>query len=213
VIWSKLDKLDSSKRSKTMKTHALTIHQDNVPQRMNRRHLLRAGAGLTAATLVSACVFPIDASRAQSPSGALSVTEANKAIARSFIGWFDVAMGNLDGIDALAAPEATFHGFGPEAVDLAGFKQAITGLLSAFPDWQTTIESMIAEGDMVAVRFTGHGTHKGELQWPLGPFPATGKPVLFTGMAFTRIVQGKVVEHWVTNDSLSVVLQMGRNKA
>ncbi len=33
---------------------------------------------------------------------------------------------------------------------------------TALPDFHTTIEDMIAEGDKVVQRFTARGTHKGE---------------------------------------------------
>ena len=76
---------------------------------------------------------------------------------------------------------------------------------SAFPDMQATIEDMIAEGDKVAVRYTGTGTHKGELMG----IPATGKQIAVTGIEIIRIAGGKMVERWEAFDNLSFMQQLG----
>ena len=44
-----------------------------------------------------------------------------------------------------------------------GFKQAVAGIKSAFPDFTITIDDMISEDDKVALVWTFKGTHKGEL--------------------------------------------------
>jgi hypothetical protein len=48
----------------------------------------------------------------------------------------------------------------------------------AFPDWHAGQEAHIAEGDLVAERFTARGTHQGEL---LGVAP-TGREVVLAGI-------------------------------
>ena len=58
----------------------------------------------------------------------------------------------------------------------------------ALPDFQETIEDMVAEGDKVVVRFKGTGTHTGE--W-FG-IPPTGKKNTITGVLIYRIVDGKI---------------------
>src|SRR3712207_5106054 len=50
-----------------------------------------------------------------------------------------------------------FMGTGPEA-----FKQARAMMYSGFPDLRWTLEEIIAEGETVAERLTGRGTHQGE---------------------------------------------------
>jgi predicted ester cyclase len=65
---------------------------------------------------------------------------------------------------------------------------------TAFPDWQTIIEDIIAEGDKVVVRRTVHGTHRGDI--PGIPMPPTGKRVTFTVWDMYRITDGQIVERW-----------------
>ena len=48
-------------------------------------------------------------------------------------------------------------------IGLDGYKQTVTMFRTAFPDLNLTIDDQIGEGDKVAVLWTAHGTHKGEL--------------------------------------------------
>jgi predicted ester cyclase len=57
----------------------------------------------------------------------------------------------------------------------------------------------------VVVRWTARGTHKGELMG----IPATGKPVVVTGMDIFHISSGKVVESWTNWDALGMMQQLG----
>jgi predicted ester cyclase len=75
-------------------------------------------------------------------------------------------------------------------------KVRIAELRRAFPDLHTTIETLIAEGDWVAFRFSHVGTHEGEF---LG-VPATGKRVAFRTIGCNRFADGIVVENWGLHD-------------
>ena len=78
-------------------------------------------------------------------------------------------------------------------------------MLTGFPDYQTVIEDIIAEGDKVAARIRMTGTHTG----PFMGIPASGRKVDFTGMYIARIEGGKIVEHWSEEDALSLMRQIG----
>jgi steroid delta-isomerase-like uncharacterized protein len=81
----------------------------------------------------------------------------------------------------------------------------VTVYRNAFPDVHFTIDEQIAEGDKVVTRWTGHGTHKGEL----AGIPATGKSATVTGMGVDRIVNGKIVESWGIFDQFGMMQQLG----
>ena len=84
-------------------------------------------------------------------------------------------------------------------------KQIFAALRAGFPDFQTTIEDLIAEGDKVAGRISWQGTHKGELMG----IPPTGKHVKVTEMQIYRMTNGKIVERWVESDVLGMMQQLG----
>jgi steroid delta-isomerase-like uncharacterized protein len=86
-----------------------------------------------------------------------------------------------------------------------GAKVAHQIMLTGFPDYQTTIEDLLAEGDKVAARIRMTGTHTGSFMG----IPATGKPVSFTGIYIARIADGKIIEHWGEEDSVSLLSQLG----
>ena len=114
--------------------------------------------------------------------------------------------GKYDVIEELVASTAVNHDpatgdtKGPE-----GTRQLIEGYRSAFPDLKITIVEQIAEGDLVATRWTATGTHKGEL---LG-IAATGKESTVTGISIEKIKDGKIVESWVNWDTLGLMRQLG----
>jgi predicted ester cyclase len=80
-----------------------------------------------------------------------------------------------------------------------------SGFFAAFPDLQTTIEDLIAEGDKVAIRQTWRGTRNGNF---LG-IPPTGEQVTFTSTEFYRVAGGELAEEWVELDMLGWLQQLG----
>jgi predicted ester cyclase len=66
---------------------------------------------------------------------------------------------------------------------LEGAKAAHRIMLLGFPDFQTTIDDLIAEADKVAARITMRGTHSGEFV----NIPPTGRRVEFSGMYIVRM--------------------------
>lgn len=72
----------------------------------------------------------------------------------------------------------------------AGMKEAFAGLHQEFEDARAEIESLVAEGDMVAVRVTFSGRHAG-----------TGQQTFWPEMVFTRFADGRAVESWEVTDT------------
>ncbi|TES84206.1 MAG: ester cyclase [Dehalococcoidia bacterium] len=104
--------------------------------------------------------------------------------------------------------DANYIGHQPGLPDFKGpegFRQYMTMMRTAFPDIHLTVEDTVAEGDKVVNRYTGRGTHKGEL---MGIAP-TGKQATITGMVISHYVGGKQVEAWVSSDMLGMLQQLG----
>jgi predicted ester cyclase len=88
---------------------------------------------------------------------------------------------------------------------IEGAKAAHRIMLAGFPDYQTRIDDLFAEGDKVAARITMSGTNTGIFMG----IPPTGRQVSFTGIYIARIAHGKIVEHWGEEDGISLLQQLG----
>ena len=114
---------------------------------------------------------------------------------------------NWDVADEIVASDYVRHMPGA-AEDLHGreaLKQFITDVYTAWPDLDFTAEVMIAEGDMVAERYTHTGTHTGTA-WGI---PPSGNKMNWIAHHIHRIADGKVVEQWPLSDDLTIFQQMG----
>lgn len=87
-----------------------------------------------------------------------------------------------------------------------GAKQSLALLHTAFPDLEFAVEDMVSEGNRVAIRWEFQGTHLGR-EWR--GIPASGNPIVITGMHFVRIERGRIAEEWRNSDTLALVQQMG----
>lgn len=130
--------------------------------------------------------------------------EENKALVRHFVEEF-WSPGNLAAADELIAKDATITLPGVGQVDHVTLKGFARALRSAFPDWHSTLEEMVGEGETIAERWTGTGTHQGEFQ---GVAP-TGRQVKVPGAVFYRIASGKITEFRGLFDGLAMMQQLG----
>ena len=114
--------------------------------------------------------------------------------------------GKLDVIPELISPKYIVHPlWGDEVKGQDGFRQLVESTRTAAPDLHFTIDTMGAEGDMVAVCYTATGTFTGEIP----NFKPTGKKFKITDAVFHRMEGGKQVEAWTFSDQLSRYRQMG----
>jgi len=130
--------------------------------------------------------------------------EQNKALVREFAAL-------INGRDL----EAALALFSPDFVDhtpLAGLPSGVQGVrmffamqFAAFPDHRAASLELIAEGDMVAHRMRGEGTHRGMF---LG-IPPAGKHVSWTYIDIWRIADGRLAEHWAEADVFGLMQQLG----
>lgn len=130
--------------------------------------------------------------------------EENKAIVRRYQEIYN--SNNLDALADVVSEELITPKIMPGIPSgFEGAKAAHQIMLAGFPDYQTVIDELIAEGDQVVARITMHGTHTGSFMG----IPATGRYVEFTGIYIARIANGKIVEHWSEEDGVGLLAQLG----
>jgi predicted ester cyclase len=104
--------------------------------------------------------------------------------------------------DEIYAAEFVGHWTGrPDTHGRDEFKAFVTDARARFPNWNETVEQVVAEGNLVVVRFTSRGTFDGE--------PSHGKEVTMPEIAIYRIVDGRIVEQWTVADILGMRQQLG----
>ena len=116
--------------------------------------------------------------------------------------------GNLDLIDELFAADYVGHDAprpdpvrGPE-----GMKDFLRMYHHAFSDAHITLDDVIIKDDKVVTRWTGRGTHDGDLMG----IPPTGKKIEFVGIRIFRVAEGKIAEGWVVWDTFGLMRQLGK---
>lgn len=108
--------------------------------------------------------------------------------------------------ELLANDEIHHWGVFDTSVGIDAYLERLERLVTAFPDYANRAEQAIADGNMVALRYTATGTHQGT--W-LGFLEPTGTRVEYTGMNMYRIECGKIAESWGEANHLSVLRQLG----
>jgi predicted ester cyclase len=121
-----------------------------------------------------------------------------------------ISAGDVAGLIAALAPDYVRHcqAMPPELQEIRGKDVMHEWLLSnqeTFPDYREELEWLVGEGDFVAWRSRGTGTHLGAL----GPFPATQRKMELVIIGMHRFEAGLVVETWTSWDNLAVLTQLG----
>jgi signal transduction histidine kinase len=129
-----------------------------------------------------------------------AVSEENKELARRFLE--AQAGGDMETLDELMSPDFVDRSLLPgQKPSREDYKRSLADMLSVYPNTGFTVEAQIAEGDMVASRFTGTSVHRGKF---LGADP-TGEETNYSGIHIHRISGGKIAEEWSEADNLEVV--------
>ena len=113
--------------------------------------------------------------------------------------WLDEfwSAGNLAAAAEIFAPTYVRHDPDGPMIGIEAIRGYGARIRSDFPDLHFTADDLIAEGDLVAVRWTATGTHA-----------PTQRRVTFTGMDILRIREGKIVESWPSFDRLGIGQQL-----
>ena len=117
----------------------------------------------------------------------------------------EITKGDLSVFDGVYDTRLINHAANPGATTgLQGMQERHSALRVAFPDWQETIERISATGDKIVVRSMVRGTHKGS--W-MGIAP-TGKRIRAMRITILRMVGGKIVERWGSEDEFGLMQQL-----
>ncbi len=137
-------------------------------------------------------------------AGSRQHVEANKALIRSLVETVFTrrdldALGNyfadpLRGINQMAVPES-----------LEQVKGYFRAYLDAFPDLEASIDGLMGENDLIALRLDLKGTHQGTFMGA----PATGKSFAVSSMHVFRITDGRITERWEWVDLTALFRQLG----
>ena len=113
----------------------------------------------------------------------------------------------LDRLDLLLDRDFRSHAPSGASIGRDEYRAAVAATLAAFPDLTVTVEQQIAEGDLVATRWTAEGTHSGAL---FG-IERTDRRVRVSAMHVHRVHEGRFVEHWEVIDLHGLLTQLTRS--
>jgi len=138
--------------------------------------------------------------------------EASRAVVTRFLD--EVLTGHdLEALAELASPDILVH---PAAMPceagyygIAGAGHWLESSWDAFPDLMVTDYSTVAQGDIVAVRWSARGTSTGRFMM----LPPTGGTVVYSGVSMYRVEDGKIAEIWDTRNTLGILLQLNPDLA
>lgn len=150
----------------------------------------------TAATLAGVLPCGSKASEAPGPT----VIEQNKMLVRRV---YEEGL-NQGRFEVPYAPDFVGHGGSRTFTHAEGMAEA-KGWREAFPDLNMRIDQLLAEDDLVAVRWTARGTNTGSGNG----IPATGRSVEITGTTLFRMDEGRIAEEWTCANSLGMMRQLG----
>ena len=123
-----------------------------------------------------------------------STQDHNKAVVRDC--FVQASAGNFDALPGLVADDYLLHPEGIRGAD--GLAEMVQGHRDAMPDLSITTDHQFAEGEFVATRYTIRGRH------------VTGHDVEFTGLAISRLSDGKIAEEWEIVDVATLLAQIGQ---
>jgi steroid delta-isomerase-like uncharacterized protein len=107
--------------------------------------------------------------------------------------------------DELVTDDYVSHGPQAPPAEGPGGVRARVGVYQDALDGHWAVDEMLSAGDRVVARWTGTGTHRGEL---MGIDP-TDKPIAVDAISVFRIADGKIAEEWTVWDALGLLQQVG----
>ena len=133
------------------------------------------------------------------------MSEQSKQIVLRAMGRLDLR--DVEGVVSECAPDCRWHGFspGPDPLDTAGYKDAMSAILNAVGDSRFPIDAIVAEGNNVAVQHRLVGTHTGEFRG----VAATGRAVTVPAIAVFEVDGNAISDVSLHADMLGLLMQIG----
>jgi len=179
--------------------------EKSSPQRhLPRRALLRLAGG----AMVTGGVVTAMASPAEAESGTTRrERELRELVTRAF-DTINLAIetGEVDIVDEFISPHYRDNMVDPPVEIREALKQFFLDVRAAFTGFHYEVLDVLVDGDKATVRFRRRGTHdRGEF---LGIAP-DGRELSIQAIEIFRIVGGKFVDRWGTEDRLDMYQQLG----
>jgi steroid delta-isomerase-like uncharacterized protein len=136
----------------------------------------------------------------------MSHLEENKAIVRHFVEAANAR--NYDALEAITAPDIVRRC--PATPDVVvrsreDLRRFLTRDVEIFPDNRVHLDTVAAEGDLVAFWATYTGTQKGAM----GSFAASGKRVSVEFAGVFRMEHGRIADIRLVWDNVTLLRQLG----
>ena len=131
---------------------------------------------------------------------------ANKATMMKVYEAFNT--GNTDSLDKYVAEDIVDHQMDTmitKKQGIAGLKETIGFMRSAFPDLNFIVKAMATSGDTLLAYITFSGTNTGMMMG----MPPTNKSFSIDGADVVIFKDGKLAEHWGVEDDLGMMKQLG----
>ena len=112
--------------------------------------------------------------------------------------------GDISVVERTVAGDHIEHETDGDEVGREHVAQGILAYRAAFPDLRMSFDDQICEGDRVVTRWTGTGTHLGNLNG----VPPTGQVAEVWGVFIHRLAAGRITETWTSFDQLDLLKQL-----
>ncbi|MGW4125415.1 ester cyclase [Nocardia sp. NPDC004711] len=136
-----------------------------------------------------------------------STTEQNRALMERYIqkAWNE---GDWSVAEELIDPNAVFHDQvreGKLPPGREGVRAAMDMIRIGMPDFVMDLQEIIADRDLVVIRWRATGTHAGIFNG----LPATNRVVSLYAISIVRFEDGRIVEGWQEADQLGMGRELG----
>jgi len=122
--------------------------------------------------------------------------EANKAVVRRLVEEV-FNQGRLDAVHELFGPGHIHHVGARQFRGPDGARAVFAGIQAQFPEYQMTIDDLVAEGDRVVASFSVRASHG-----------MIGREIAYTGIDIYRLADGKIVERRGLVDTAAIEAQL-----